>query len=145
MCHMSRVRCQVSGVKCPIFFFSFQFGGASRWRVYYQWGLPIQFFYAAIAEQDTDNFICLFMTKGPNKSTWVCVKLILYITNMKYLSCWIKEKGCSNKRELFLNWICGFITWLMLAPPWPDNARESGNTHNGGRITHRLPTTHILT
>ena len=43
-CHESRVRCQVSHVKTFFFFFfSFSFlqsGGASRWRVCYQLGLP---------------------------------------------------------------------------------------------------------
>ena len=41
-CHMSNVRCQVSGVKknSSSFFFSGQSGAASRWRVCYQRGLP---------------------------------------------------------------------------------------------------------
>ena len=38
-CHMSGVTCQVSHVRCN-FFFLFQIGEASRWRVCYQRGLP---------------------------------------------------------------------------------------------------------
>ena len=47
MCHMSHVWCHMSGVTCPVScvffsssFFSGQIGGATRWRVYYQRGLP---------------------------------------------------------------------------------------------------------
>ena len=44
MCHVSCVRCQVSHVMCHawhfFFFFFRQSGGASRWRVCYQRGLP---------------------------------------------------------------------------------------------------------
>ena len=42
MCHMSCVTCHVSCVMCNflIFFFFEQNGGASWWRVFYQWGLP---------------------------------------------------------------------------------------------------------
>ena len=42
-CHVSNVTCHMSRVTCPIFFFFFFFGksgGASRWRVCYQRGLP---------------------------------------------------------------------------------------------------------
>ena len=47
MCHVSRVTCHVSRVNCHMSFFFFfivkkiwQSGGASRWRVCYQRGLP---------------------------------------------------------------------------------------------------------
>ena len=41
-CHMSRFTCRVSHVFCLLFFSFFlkQSGGASWWRVCYQWGLP---------------------------------------------------------------------------------------------------------
>ena len=49
-CHVSRVSCQVSGVRCQVsgvtchfflfLYFFWQIGGASRWRVCYQRGLP---------------------------------------------------------------------------------------------------------
>ena len=40
MCHMSRVRCHLSGVMFQVdFFLNLQSGGASRWRICYQWGL----------------------------------------------------------------------------------------------------------
>ena len=47
MCHISHVKCHVSDVTCHSFFlllFFGQSGGASRWRVCYQRGLPSQFF-----------------------------------------------------------------------------------------------------
>ena len=37
-CQVSHVKCQVSGVMCHIFVVLS--GGASQWRVSYQWGLP---------------------------------------------------------------------------------------------------------
>ena len=48
MCHVSHVRCQVSGGRCHlsggvyflVLFLILQSGGASRWRVCYQCGLP---------------------------------------------------------------------------------------------------------
>ena len=41
MCHMSGLRFQVSSVRYQVFFcFFLQCGGASRWRVCYQRGLP---------------------------------------------------------------------------------------------------------
>ena len=46
MCHVSRVTCNVSHVTCNFFFFFFfqqkilQSGGAIRWKVFYQRGLP---------------------------------------------------------------------------------------------------------
>ena len=46
MCQVSRVMCQVAHVRCHMshlffyFFIFFQSGGAIRWRVCYQWGLP---------------------------------------------------------------------------------------------------------
>ena len=44
-CHMSRVMCHVSHVRCHMYLFFFFFffgqsGGAIRWRVCYQRGLP---------------------------------------------------------------------------------------------------------
>ena len=44
-CHVSGVTCQVSHVRCHVsyiyfFIFFWQSGGASRWRVCNQWGLP---------------------------------------------------------------------------------------------------------
>ena len=42
-CHMSGFRCQVSGVCCQVSgvtIFLDKKGGASRWSVCYQWGLP---------------------------------------------------------------------------------------------------------
>ena len=40
MCQVSRVTCQVSCVTFYFFIFFLQIGGASRWRVFYQRGLP---------------------------------------------------------------------------------------------------------
>ena len=41
MCHLSCVTCHVSCVTChPFLFKKNQSGGASQWRVCYQWGLP---------------------------------------------------------------------------------------------------------
>ena len=46
MCHMSRITCQVSGVRCQVthifilYIFFLQSCGASRWKVCYQRGLP---------------------------------------------------------------------------------------------------------
>ena len=64
MCHMWRVMCQVSGVKCQVYFFlSFQGGGASRGRVCYQGGLPRLVFKDCVI---------------PNKYCFV------FLTNIKY-------------------------------------------------------------
>ena len=53
MCHMSGVMCHVSRVMCHIFFGGGgggQSGGASRWKVCYQRGLPCLVFYKPAAK-----------------------------------------------------------------------------------------------
>ena len=58
MCHVSYVRCQLSGVRCNffyIYFFFLQNGGACRGRVCYQRGLPRLVFYDNDNDNDNDD------------------------------------------------------------------------------------------
>ena len=66
LCQVSHVTCHVSGVRCHLsngfFFFlkikiKIQIGGASSWRVSYQWGYPVMLYNSHILKHFIRHYI----------------------------------------------------------------------------------------